>query len=1142
MKKLLTLLLCALLTVSALPLTGLAAKSSDSERAISGSYVEGEAIVCLKTDTARSRRSLPGLLSDSELLMSLSSDTDTSDRTVAVKTKSEKSAKGHASDSSSLSLVHITDKSMSTAQLIEELESYPQVIFAEPNYITENYSMSAADPDLTQWQWGYQNQSDGDNPFENETDFNIGIPGWNSPGQGGGHNVVIAILDTGVDLNHPDLKDKLWTRPANSSLPGGSHGINLTGEGPADDVSDSNGHGTHCAGIAAAAWNNAGVSGVSEQAEIMAIETNNEIVSKIRGFNYVAQALREGINVRAVNLSWGGTGISKAVELAITEAGKAGAITLIASGNSGYDNDISDSMASGFLNNPYIVVVNAAAPGKTASYYTEYGKMTTDVFAPGTQILSTVPLDQSVYYPETDDQPVWYEDFESDAPSLVLTEDPSDTQGTSDLISLSEEKVYEGNQSLQIKKNTTETIRLYSQPIDLSSKADSVSGDKSISFKLSAQGQNGANVRLYVKTTDQQNPWEPVNISPDSTLDGSWDTCTAVLPQNTDYKNFRLMFDLAMFSLVFSDHDAAMNAGPATGSVYLDAIGIGDSQKAIPYAYMNGTSMAAPAAAGAAAILADIYNESGAKLAARVTGTVTKYDTFSDKCVSGGMIDLGRKEPYPVLNKATDQGDSIVVDGYFFDSVSSAKIGGMDAEILDNSQNIVSDTQDGEILILKKPAGFSGGMTEISVTTAAGEGHQSFDLGKTTQTTYFEEELPLPDDPDLAQITTFSLAGYHNQIFCLPNDLNEQPVHKIWAYSISDKTWKTINLPEELFGLTACTWNGTLAIAGYTQNSFGYLNEQLYFYDESNNETFTKAEIDLPPKTSLINHNGTLMCIGGVRLNETAGAYEDISDIQIIDPDTKKTAKAGEMLSPRTNPAVSTCNGSLLVSDIYGVELIQKNNHTGLYTGKELTVEHLAEGQTMVAFSNAGLKSSFALTGKKSGGTPAFDTYLVNPKTGETTVYEKLLDNGTTSFSAAAAYQDKLYVLACSYTNPERYIFRATAMETKNPQPGDLADDSSKPENPDEEQKPGGDDPKPDGDGGQTSDDDSQKPEPGNNKPNPNDRQEPNQSSKDHQNIDKVNSTPKTADYNYPAAAAFSILAVAMLAAAAGIRRLLKTT
>ena len=349
----------------------------------------------------------------------------------------------------------------------------------------------------------------------------------------GSDDVVVAVVDTGVDYTHEDLKDNMWENTYQPKLRG-EYGYDFANADT--DPMDDEGHGTHCAGIAAAAWNNAGVSGVSEQAEIMAIETNNEIVSKIRGFNYVAQALREGINVRAVNLSWGGTGISKAVELAITEAGKAGAITLIASGNSGYDNDISDSMASGFLNNPYIVVVNAAAPGKTASCYTEYGKMTTDVFAPGTQILSTVPLNQSVYYPETDDQPVWYEDFESDAPSLVLTEDPSDTQGTSDLISLSEEKVYEGNQSLQIKKNTTETIRLYSQPIDLSSKADSVSGDKSISFKLSAQGQNGANVRLYVKTTDQQNPWEPVNISPDSTLDGSWDTCTAVLPQNTDYK------------------------------------------------------------------------------------------------------------------------------------------------------------------------------------------------------------------------------------------------------------------------------------------------------------------------------------------------------------------------------------------------------------------------------------------------------------------------------------------------------------------------------------------------------------------------------------------------------------------------------
>lgn len=1115
MKKLLTLLLCTLLMISALPLTGLAAKPSGSARTLTGSYVEGEAIVCIKTDNARRFRSLPGLLSDSELLMPLSSDTDTFDSTIAGKTKSGSS---RTSDSASLALVHVTDQNRSTAQLIEELESYPQVVFAEPNYITENYSTSTADPNLSLWQWSCQNQSDGNNPFENEADFNIGVSNWNTPGQGDGDNVVIAILDTGVDLNHPDLKEKLWTRPAGSALPGGSHGINLTGDGRLDDVSDHSGHGTHCAGIAAAAWNNSGVSGVSEQAEIMAIQSNNEIVSKIRGFNYITQACREGVNVRAVNLSWGGSGTSKALELAITETGKAGAITLIASGNAGCDNDISNSMVSGFLNNPYIVVVNAAAPDGTVSNFSEYGKTTTDVFAPGTQILSTVPLDQSTYYPEKDAQPIWYEDFENHSPAFILTENPNDTQNTSDLITVSDQKVYEGSQSLQIKKNTTEATRLYSLPLDLSKEAAAVSGDKSISFKLSAQGKNSAAVSLYVKTTDPENIWKPVSIPSSPTMDGAWDNYSTVLPKDTDYSDFRLRFDVAMFGLVFSDHDTSINAEPVTGSLYLDAIGIGDSQKAVPYAYMNGTSMAAPAAAGAAAILADTYQESGAKLAARVTGTVTKYDAFANKCVSGGMINLNRKDPYPVLNNVTDQGDSIAVDGYFFNSVSSAKIGGIDAEILDNSQNIKSDTQDGEILILKKPSGFSGGMTEVSVTTTAGEGHQTFDLGRYTQTEYFEENLPLPDDPDLSQMAAFNLMGYHNQIFCLPNDLNEQTVHKIWAYNIENQTWKTIKLPEEMLGLTACTWNRKLAIAGYTQNSFGYMTEHLYFYDDNNDSAFTKADIDLPPGTSLVNNSGTLMCIGGARLNESAGAYEEISDIRIIHPETKKTEKAGEMLAPRTNPVVSACDGSLLVSDIYGAELIRKDSGTGLYTGREITINNLKEGQNMIAFSNAGLESSFVLTGKKSNETPASDTFLVNPKTGEVSAYEKRLNNSTTPSSAAAAYQNKLYVMACSYNDPERYIFRATAMETQNPQPGDLINDSSDPGDQDDDQKPGDND--------QTADDDNGK--------------NSNQSSVDNKTPDDPASTltPQTADHNNPAV--LCILAAAVLTAAGGIGTYLK--
>ncbi|MCQ5192059.1 hypothetical protein NE570_22435, partial [Eubacterium callanderi] len=91
-------------------------------------------------------------------------------------------------------------------------------------------------------QWAKSDQSSKNNPFRNPQGFNIGVPDWNVPSASAeSDNPVVAILDTGVDLTNPDLKDKLWTRPAGSGLPGGDHGINVSGEGSQENVVDTNG-------------------------------------------------------------------------------------------------------------------------------------------------------------------------------------------------------------------------------------------------------------------------------------------------------------------------------------------------------------------------------------------------------------------------------------------------------------------------------------------------------------------------------------------------------------------------------------------------------------------------------------------------------------------------------------------------------------------------------------------------------------------------------------------------------------------------------------------------------------------------------------------------------------------------------------
>lgn len=1045
MKKILTVLLSALLVAASLPLAAFAQTASEETPVITGDYVQGEVIVCLETGSAnqRSRSALPELLAGAETLMSLSDSAENTNSSLL------RSRSAVSEDTQVLALVK--DESRSTEALIAELESYPQVVFAEPNYITTNFETTATEtyPDLSDMQWANSDQSSGDNPFENQKGFNIGVPDWNVPGASAeSDNPVVAILDTGVDLTNPDLKDKLWTRPAGLGLPGGDHGINVSGKGSLETVVDTDGHGTHCAGIVGAAWNDMGVSGAGEKIEIMAIQSNIDIASKIQGFDYVKQACQKGVNVKAVNLSWGGPGQSKALDRAIEETGKAGAIALVASGNSGWDNDISNSMASGFLNNPYAVVVNSANPTGTMSTFSDYGKRTTDIVAPGSQILSTVPMDQSVYYPEKDKAPVWYDNFEDGQdPAISFFYDAACTEAA-EVTKISGDKAYEGSKSLSIDIEDAESgnVVLYSQPMDLSEKASAIE-NKAISIKVAAAGQEVGACALLVKNTGGE--FEEVKISGGTALDGTWMNYNAVLPEDTNYKSFQMKVLFAFRDVVFLPDSSNPSVTPNSGTVYADAMGIGDASKMLPFDYKNGTSMATPAAAGAAALLGSQYNESGAALAARVVGSVTQYSNFTDKCVSGGMVNVSQTKPYPVLNSIVDQGDTIEVDGYFFENLKSATIGGMDAEIVTNAPEAVSATDGGKVVTLKKPEGFTGGTAEVSLTTGNGEGHQTFEIGQNVNIDYFEENLPLPEDEDFYKAENKQIVGYQNQLYVLPDGLESEPSPEIWAYSIEDQKWSTLELPEALVNLTGATWNGRLAVAGLTVDEKNQPVEKLWFYDGQWQEQKVEG---LPFATSLVNADGTLMGVGGQYIeidketNQAAAAAT--KDIVAIDTKAGTVSKAGELAEARAYGKVSVHENRLIISggtDSTGapagnIELVTQSENG--YQGTTLSLD-IKEGQAFNSIANATVKNGFMLAGPQSASEdPAAvaDAYTVDPQTGGITPYGKRIDDGILIGTGATAYHDQLYVLAASYTAPGGYIFKATAVETINPQPGEEAD------------------------------------------------------------------------------------------------------
>ncbi|WP_299027871.1 peptidase S8 [uncultured Thermanaerothrix sp.] len=185
---------------------------------------------------------------------------------------------------------------------------------------------------------------------------------------------VIAVLDTGVDYRHPDLKDKV--------LHGGRNFVNNNDD---SDAMDDQGHGTHVAGIAAAATNNeVGVAGVCPQCQILPIKVldsqgTGNATTVAQGIEY---AVEQG--ARIVNLSLGGPNCSETLAQAINGAFNRGVLIIAASGNNGSKISMSYPARS-----PRVVSVGAVDQYDVEAQFSQRDE-TLDLLAPGVDIYSTV--------------------------------------------------------------------------------------------------------------------------------------------------------------------------------------------------------------------------------------------------------------------------------------------------------------------------------------------------------------------------------------------------------------------------------------------------------------------------------------------------------------------------------------------------------------------------------------------------------------------------------------------------------------------------------------------------------------------------------------------------------------------------------
>jgi subtilisin family serine protease len=202
-------------------------------------------------------------------------------------------------------------------------------------------------------------------------------------------NVIVAMIDTGISLTHPDLQANLWTNPAPTF--GDVHGANFVPATPTGNPDDDNHHGTHTAGTVGAVTNNGtGVAGTAWRVQLMALKFldangSGSTANAIRAINY-------GIQHKAdiMSNSWGGGGFSQALSDAINAANQAGILFVAAAGNSANNNDANAFFPCNY-NLPNIICVAATDQSDNLASFSNFGAKTVHLGAPGVDILSTLP-------------------------------------------------------------------------------------------------------------------------------------------------------------------------------------------------------------------------------------------------------------------------------------------------------------------------------------------------------------------------------------------------------------------------------------------------------------------------------------------------------------------------------------------------------------------------------------------------------------------------------------------------------------------------------------------------------------------------------------------------------------------------------
>jgi subtilisin family serine protease len=464
----------------------------------------------------------------------------------------------------------------------------------------------------------------------------------------GSSDVVVAVIDSGVDINHPDLAANIWTNTAEIA----NNLIDDDGNGYVDDVNgwdfhnndnaphDPHGHGTHVAGTIAAVGDNAtGVTGVSWSAKIMPLRFLDAfgVGDTANALDAIDYASAMGADV--INNSWGGGGFSQALKDAIEASG---AVVVCAAGNSGFNTDLTPHYPSSY-NSANIISVAASDQDDQLAGFSNFGAVSVDVAAPGTNIYSSAPGRQTI----------WQDDFEDNDIGNWTT------GGTNNTWASTNEEAYLSTYSLTDSPganyvfNTDAWAR--TPKIDLTGR-----NATKLEFKLYGSSEIDFDF-LFVEVSTNATSWTSINfeIAGFGFFNGVsgtapfWLTGTADLGaydgQDTVYVRFRLVSDNEINADGWYVDDVAVTAAAS-------------SYSGTEYQYLQGTSMATPHVAGLAALL-KARNPALTHLEIKIAieDNVDTIAALSGKVATGGRINAGKSvaDPpsiveFPIINFASD--------------------------------------------------------------------------------------------------------------------------------------------------------------------------------------------------------------------------------------------------------------------------------------------------------------------------------------------------------------------------------------------------------------------------------------------------------------------------------------------------------